>query len=216
MRNLSFSIVFSVGGCLLLAGCASTQRSAEATTDASDRGAGSGLMFDAQNPTAQAGRGEPSLEDKERPAAWIYIDGQEGRFETRNGIRQLQWIVDGPVSPTPTFRVAVFQPLLGNPTSFKGVLQTDEAKDGSYVSYGIAAKDGAFRVGRDYALTAPGEEFTVRVAGSDEVIEQIAPLAPGRYALAAKITNSRNGAETLAVTYFTVGEPTASAGGGPG
>ena len=37
-------------------------------------------MTPENNPTTLAGRGEPSLDEPERPAAWIYVDGRSGRF----------------------------------------------------------------------------------------------------------------------------------------
>jgi len=98
----------------------------------------------ANNPTALAGRGEPSLEDRERPAAWVYIDGKAGKFNERDGQRLTQWTVEGTVGSTPTFRVEGYEPLLGTPQDFKCVLQAIESPDGSDVVYGITANEGTF------------------------------------------------------------------------
>ncbi len=160
----------------------------------------------ASNPTTLAGRGAPDLEDKDRPAAWIYIDGHAGQFKEENGHPLLQWFTEGVVSTSPTFRVEAFGPLLGTPKDFKAVLRTIEATDGSEVVYGIAAYDGTFEVGRDYPLLNPGEGFIIRNGQTGDVVKEVAPLSAGTYAIAAGVKNTATGKETLAVTYFTVGE----------
>ena len=42
-------------------------------------------MSATENPTAKAGRGQPTLDQPERPAAWIYVDGKAGKFGDRDG-----------------------------------------------------------------------------------------------------------------------------------
>ena len=158
------------------------------------------------NPTTLAGRGAPSIDDERCPSAWIYIDGHEGHFIEKDGMPQVQWVIEEPVSPSPTFRVEVFEEVLGTPKDFKCVLYTYESTDGSNVGYGIAAEDGEFRTGQDYSLLSPGPEFIVRLAGTDELLTEIDPLGPGSYLVTAKVENRETGVETLAVTYFTVAE----------
>ena len=160
----------------------------------------------ANNPTTLAGRGEPNLEDKARPAAWVYIDGQAGKFTERDGEPLTQWVVEGPVCATPTFRVEGYEPLLGNPTDFKCVLQAVEASDGSTVVYGIAANEGTFIPGRDYPLLNPGDNFIIRNGLTRDIVKEIAPLAPGTYAIVGGLENRSTGKQALAITYFTVGE----------
>jgi hypothetical protein len=157
------------------------------------------------NPTTLAGRGLPTLDDQFRPAAWILIDGLEGRYVEVNGNPHLEWVIDRPVSATPEFRVEVFKPLLGAPDGFKAVLQSIATVDGSRHVYGLAADSGVFRPGQCYSLTNPGSGFTLRNLMTGEVVRSIGPLPPGRYAFAGGIRNSDTGAETPAVTFFTVG-----------
>lgn len=161
----------------------------------------------AHNPTKDADRGDPDpdLQDEFRPAAWVLIDGMEGSFTEVNGHPQVQWIVEGPVSSTPTFRVEAFEPVLGTPTMFKCAVRTIEAADGSNVTYGIASDEDAFRVGWDYSLLAPGKGFVIREPTGD-IVDRIKPLAPGRYLIAASVQNPESNKTALAVTYFTVGE----------
>ena len=159
----------------------------------------------AHNPTKDAARGDPDLQDEFRPAAWVLIDGMEGSFTEIDGNPQLQWIVDEPVSSSPTFRVEAFEPIMGKPTVFKCALRTDEAVDGSNVTYGIASQEGEFQVGREYSLVSPGKGFVIRTATGD-ILDGIGPLAPGRYYLAASVNNPESKRTALAVTYFTVGQ----------
>ncbi len=158
------------------------------------------------NPTTRGGRGEPSLDAFDRPAAWIYIDGQEGRFIERDGHPQVQWIINGPVSATPKFRVEAYEPLLGTPTNFNCVVDTVQSVDGSKVIYAVAADEGTFVVGQEYSLLQPGDDFKLRNRVSGDVVTEIAPLVPGTYMIVAGIKNGETGKEGLAVTYFTVGE----------
>lgn len=158
------------------------------------------------NPTTVDGRGEPSLDDAHRPAAWIFIDDRQGKFIERDGNPQVQWLIENPVSTSPTFRVEAYGPLLGTPQDFNCVVNTMEAADGSYITYAIAAVDGTFTLGREYSLLMPGADFIVRNRTTGDVVSEIPPLSPGTYVIAAGIKNLRKGREGLAITYFTVGE----------
>jgi len=218
MRRVSILGTVSVGMAFLAAGCASPRPATVAATKEpgaggvgaeASRSAGGQVrteMTREKNPTTLAGRGEPSLDDPERPAAWIYIDGRSGRFTEREGHPQLEWVVERPVSPTPTFRVESYGPLLGTPRDFKYLLKTVEAADGSEVSYAVSAVDKTFVVGRDYPLLKPGDNFVIRNWTTGDVVREIAPLAPGTYLIAGGVTNVTNGKEAAAITYFTVGE----------
>lgn len=157
------------------------------------------------NPTTNAGRGTPSLDDRTCPAAWIYLDGHEGYFTEEDGHPLLQWIIDAPVGAEPTFSVEVLEGVLPLPLDFKCVLQTREVEEGARISYGIAADEGTFEVGKVYSLVDPGENFTIREPETGEVVDCIEPLAPGKYLIAGKLENRAQGIETAAVTYFTVG-----------
>ena len=148
---------------------------------------------------------DPTLQDEFLPAAWVLIDGMEGTFIEIDGNPQLQWIVEEPVSSSPTFRVEAFEPVMGSPTVFRCALRTDEAVDGSSVTYGIASQDGEFQVGREYSLVSPGSGFVIRTATGD-IVDGIGPLAPGRYFLAASVNNPESEKTALAVTSFTVGQ----------
>jgi len=190
------------------AGCAAegTRKSATAGSSSPRPASANAATTSTKNPTTAAGRGEPSLEDKDRPAAWIYVDGKTGRFTERDGRPQFQWVIEEPVSATPTFRAEGYAPLLGTPKDFNGILTTVESSDGSDLSYAIAAKEGSFVVGRDYSLVDPGDDFIIRNWTTGDVVRQIAPLPPGTYAFAGGVRNQQTGKEALAVTYFTVGE----------
>ena len=160
----------------------------------------------ANNPTTLAGRGAPSLEDRDRPAAWVYIDGKAGKFSERDGQRLTQWTVEGTVGPTPTFRVEGYEPLLGTPQDFKCVLQAIDSPDGSDVVYGIAANEGVFTPGQEYPLLNPGANFVIRNSLTGDIVKEIAPLAPGTYAIVGGLENKATGKRALVVSYFTVGE----------
>jgi len=158
----------------------------------------------ANNPTTMAGRGAPDLDNPQSPAAWVFIDGKGGKFKEEGGQPLLQWFVDDAVGSSPKFRVEAFEPLLGTPRDFKAVLRTIESEDGSDLVYGIAARDGMFEVGREYSLLNPGDDFVVRNGLTGDEVKEISPLPAGKYAIAAGVTNSASGQQTLAVTYFTV------------
>ena len=157
------------------------------------------------NPTKSGGRGEPSLDNAGRPAAWILVDDHQGKYIEREGHAQLQWVIDEPVTPSPTFRVEVYEPLLGDePTKFNFLLKAVDSEGGE-VTYAVSATKGAFVPGARYSLLHPGDGFIIRNWNTGDEVRRIAPLPPGTYLLAATIGDS--GRETAAVTEFRVGEP---------
>lgn len=157
-----------------------------------------------KNPTAVAGRGEPSLEDVMRPAAWVLIDGNEGRYIELDGHPHVEWVIDEPVSATPTFRAEAFEPLMGVPTHFQCALKSRNEDDESVgVYYGIAAKEGTFEIGKEYSLVSPGKNFVIRDSAGN-TIDEIGSLGPGKYMVAAGIKNPEAEKEALAITFFTI------------
>lgn len=205
MRRISWINVLAAG--ILVAGVGCGPKNVTVGTTAQAGGRLIPVVFtDETNPTTKCGRGEPSLDDQFRPAAWVYIDGEEGRFIERDGHPQLQWVIDGPVSRSPTFRVGIYEPLVGIPKDFKCVLQTIESVDGSDVRYGILTQDGKFEIGKSYSLLRPGDEFIIRNLVTGDIVREFPPLAPGRYAFAAALGRSDSKNRAAAVTFFTVGE----------
>ncbi|UCC28995.1 MAG: hypothetical protein JSU86_12415 [Phycisphaerales bacterium] len=165
------------------------------------------VAFTAENnPTTLAGRGEPSLDDFFRLPAWIYLDGKEGKFIERDGKPQVQWFIEGAVGSSPTFRVEAYEALLGTPKDFTCQLDTVDSPEASAIAYSFQANPGAFRVGHEYSLLKPGNDFTIRNRESGDVVAEIPPLVPGTYVLWAGIKNLEAGKEGLAITYFTVAE----------
>ena len=163
-------------------------------------------MTASDNPTSQAGRGEPSLDDVLRPAAWVYIDGHQGKLTEQGGRPLVHGFVEEPVKSAPTFRVEAYSPLLGEPKDFSCVLSTVESADGSHINYAIQAEKGTFQAGREYALLRPGADFTIRNRTTGDVVSEIAPLVPGTYLIAAAVKNLQTDHEGLAITYFTVAD----------
>jgi hypothetical protein len=219
MTRLSFAA--ALAGCVLVIGCQSGSNSARTTRDNQSppsrqrRQEQKHVYTASDNPTTTAGRGAPSLEDQFRPAAWILVDGQEGHYLDVEGHPHLEWVIDHPVSSTPTFRVEAFPQLLGDPDGFKAVLQSIQTQDGSSLVYGIAAdttKDAhghvatAFSTGKTFNMLDPGPNFTIRNLMTGDVVQKIGELPPGKYAFAGGVRNTKTGAETPAVTFFTVGK----------
>ena len=157
------------------------------------------------NPTVLSGRGEPSLDDEKRLAAWVLVDGYEGRYIEVDGRSHVEWVIDEPVSATPTFRVEAYELLLGTPRDFKCILKSrDESEESPKVYLGIAANDATFEVGKEYSLLSPGEDFVIRDVMAGSVMEDVGSLAPGEYLIAAGVKNAESEQEALAITYFTV------------
>jgi hypothetical protein len=68
----------------------------------------------------------------------------------------------------------------------------------------LTADASGFVVGTDYSLTNPSGVFTVKNLTTGETVNEIGPLAPGDYLIAAALENKAHGKETAAVSYFTV------------
>lgn len=160
----------------------------------------------AANPTTKSGRGEPSLTDIKRPAAWIHIDGHDGAYGEKDGKPDAAWVIKGKVSASPSFTVEAFSTLLGKPKDFVATLYSEELKDGSKIAYSFKAKKRTFEVGRKYALLAPGNDFVIRNLTTGDVVLEIPPLPAGTYVLAAGVKNLDTGKEALAISRFTVGK----------
>lgn len=200
-----------IAGCVFFVGCQSGGNKARTTGDRQggprqDERASTPVYTASHNPTTLAGRGQPSLDDQFRPAAWILVDDQEGRYPEVDGHPHLEWVIGGSVSTSPTFRVEVFPPLLGQPDGFKAVLQSMHTRDGSSLFYGLTADAGSFTPGTTYNLLNPGPNFTIRNLITGDVVQEMGELPPGKYAFAGGIRNAQTGAETPAVTFFTVGD----------
>ena len=221
MRSVTFLNVLVVGLFILDVGCRSSGQPREVAREGPKQPTAEtaptekvvaetpvprSAMTAESNPTTNAGRGEPSLDVSSRPAAWIFVDGYAGKFIERDGAPQVQWFTDGAVSASPTFRVEVFEPLLGTPTDFVCTLDTRETSDNSKIAYGLKAHKGTFRVGQDYALLTPGGNFTVRNRLTGDVVNEIGTLVPGTYVLVAGIKNPDTGKEALAIAEFKVGD----------
>jgi hypothetical protein len=204
-----------VGTLALYAGC---KRGEERAGSAGDGGAQAAkpatrTSFTAEdNPTARDGRGAPDLNEFYRPAAWIYVDGQEGKFVEEGGQLRVQWVIEAPVSGSPTFRVEAFEPLLGTPKDFACTLDTAGTGGSSSTAYAIKAVEGTFEVGREYSLLRPGDNFVVRNRVSGDVVQEIPPLPAGGYMIAAGVKNLQTGKEGLAITSFTVAESATDTG----
>lgn len=163
------------------------------------------VIFTSQhNPTTDAGRGEPSLDDQFRPAAWVLVDGHSGKFVENDGQARLEWMIDGDTSSHPSFRVEALESVVGSPKDFSCLLRTVSSAGGSDIYYAIKAKEGTFQVGKDYSLLDPGKDFVIRNGLTRDVVEQIAPLPPGQYLLASAIGAPNSGKRVLAVSHFTV------------
>jgi len=207
MRMFHGLLVLVIG----LAGCSGDRASRRSAGSASPKRSVTETTFKpngyskTNNPTTAAGRGEPSLEDAQRPAAWVFIDGAPGQFTERDGQKLIQWTIDQPASDAPTFRVEGFEPLIGGARDFKCVLRAVDSTEGTDFMYGIAAKPGTFQTGKDYSLLNPGGNFVIRNGWTGDVVLEVAPLAPGAYAIAAGLENAKTGKKAAAVTYFTVG-----------
>lgn len=164
------------------------------------------VIFTSQhNPTTDGGRGAPSLDDQFRPAAWVLVDGHSGKFVEHDGHAQLEWMINGDTSSHPTFRVEALESLVGNPKDFSCLLRSVSSTNGADIYYAIKAKEGTFQVGKDYSLLDPGKNFVIRNGLTRDVVEQIAPLPPGKYLLATAIGAPTSGKRVLAVSHFTVG-----------
>jgi len=188
--NRSKWVCLTLGICLLTMACKEKPRAV--------------AVMGGETPTQRDGRGEPSLDDPFRAAAWITIDGKSGKFKEADGGPLVQWIIDEPVSASPTFSLRVHEPLLGSKVEFEAALQLVDDPENKSRSYALKAKEGKFETGKEYKLLSPGDDFEVREAGTDKIVTSIDPLAPGQYLIAASVTGADKKGTALAVTYFTV------------
>lgn len=156
------------------------------------------------NPTTRAGRGEPSVDDQFRPAAWVFVDGNGGTFVERDGQERLEWMIEGTVSSRPVFRVEALKSFVGDAKDFSCLLRTVTSSDGSDIYYAIKADEGTFELGKDYSLLNPGKNFTIRNGLTRDVVAKIARLTPGQYLIATAIGKPNSGKRVLAVSHFTV------------
>lgn len=186
---------------------AATGPTAGVSAGAASNRRGTRMVFTAEdNPTTRAGRGAPTLDRRRSPAAWVFIDGKAGRFaEEEEDVPAHSWVIDDKVSRTPTFRVEVYEPLLGDPRDFMCQLQSWQTVDGSRVNYAIRADRGTFEVGREYPLLTPGDNFQFRDPRVRAPTTAPAALVPGVYGLVVGIINTELDVQGLAVTFFTVG-----------
>ncbi len=212
MRIGSIFALVSIGVLFAVSGCGAPAKSGAAAEVSTSAPAKHASLQPAKrvaptaknNPTTLAGRGDPSLDDQFRPAAWIYIDGKAGHFVEKDGSPQIQWVIEEPVSRTPTFRAEAFPPLLGTPTGFRCIIQTLQTEGGPAAVYSYRADDGSFEVGKEYSLVNPGGNFSVRNRMTGDDVSEIPPLVPGKYLLAAGLRNEETGTDALAITHFTV------------
>ena len=158
------------------------------------------------NPTTNAGRGAPSVDDHFRQAAWIFMDGKGGEFVENDGKPQIEWVIGEPVGRTPTFRVETFEPLVGDPKDFNCLLRSLDDNGGPDVYYGIQAAAGTFEVGKDYSLLNPGDGFVIRNGFTRDEVSRIDPLPPGRYMITGGIGAQASDKRVLAISHFTVEE----------
>lgn len=160
------------------------------------------VVFNAQeNPTTEAGRGEPVIDDQFRPPAWVFVDGHGGTFGER-----LEWMIEGNVRPSPTFRVEIVESIVGSPKDFSCLLRARDGAGETDVYYAIAAKDGTFEYGKEYSLLAPGDSFVVRNGFTQDVVAEIPPLPPGNYLITGAVGKPGSEKRVLAVSHFTVGD----------
>ncbi len=158
------------------------------------------------NSSAKSGQGKPSLDNLAQPAAWINIDGNAGEYHNdADGQPMTPWYITMPASATPTFRVNVHKPLLGEAVDFQCIIQSQDMSDkATAIAYGLKANDGTFELGQDYNLLSPGENFVLRKAATDVIITNADPLAAGDYVIAATLTNRENSKSAVAISYFTI------------
>lgn len=212
MRIVSILALVSIGVLFAVSGCGAPAKSGAAAGPSTSAPAKHASSQPAKrvaptaenNPTTLAGRGDPSLDDQFRPAAWIYIDGKAGHFVEKDGNPQIQWVIEEPVSRTPTFRAEAFPPLLGTPTGFRCIIQTLQTEGGPAAVYSYRADDGSFEVGKEYSLVNPGGNFSMRNQMTGDDVNEFPPLVPGKYLLAAGLRNEETGTDALAITHFTV------------
>lgn len=192
---------------ITVVGCSTPDKRTASDGTTKPRHATPRVIFTADNnPTTNAGRGAPSVDDHFRQAAWIFLDGTGGKFVENDGKPQIEWVISEPVGRTPTFRVEAFEPLVGHPKDFNCLLRSLDDNGGPDVYYGIQAAPGTFEVGKDYSLLNPGEGFVIRNGFTRDEVSRIDPLPPGRYMITGGIGAPTSDKRVLAVSHFTVEE----------
>jgi len=169
------------------------------------------------NPTTQAGRGEPSLLDPKRPCVWISLDEKDVRM----GKDRMQCELDEPVGSTPTFMIRSIPQVLGDVVKVRlALLRLEPGENARFMNvddefqFVIEAKrDRALEAGVAYPLCTSAELLTYSnvmsthgAAGPSDAPARtgLEPLPPGTYELLAEIVGSRSREKTLAITRFEV------------
>jgi hypothetical protein len=113
----------------------------------------------------------------------------------------LQWFADD-VCSTPKFRAEAFELPLGVPKDFASV----HRRIGGWHDFNLrhCRQEGTFEIGKEYELLNPGANFVIHNGMTGDEVKEISPLPAGKYAIAAGVSNSATGKQSLAVTYFTV------------
>ncbi|MCC7290760.1 MAG: hypothetical protein IT449_01715 [Phycisphaerales bacterium] len=170
------------------------------------------LLYDLHNnPSAQSQRGEPSIIDPMRPCVWVSLDGREGRMEPG----RMQWLVEEPVSPRPTFTLRTVPQVLGEPLKLRlAVIRLEEMPnargmkaDEKWLYFLESKQDGKVKAGIPYPLCSSGDllTYTDRASSDGRMVDAMPNLSPGTYELIGDFVGTQtHGEKTLAVTRFTV------------
>jgi len=196
MRISPISGIACLCALVAISGCASGPKHTKAKVKAKP----THVVFTLENnPTTEAGRGEPTLDDQFRPAAWVYVDGSAGTFG-----EGLEWMIQGNVSPRPTFRVETVESVVGKPKDFSCLLRARNSTGDTDIYYAIAANEGTFEIGKEYSLLKPGPGFVIRNGFTRDVVAEIPPLPPGEYLITGAVGKAGEPKRVLAVSHFTV------------
>lgn len=161
------------------------------------------------NPTTAAGRGEPSLDDVQRPCAWLTLDGKAGHFKTG----MMQWTLDEPVGSCPTVSVWVVEELVGEIVDVRLVLRklSTPGESGTpqadpLFQYLLRSRAHTCKAGQEYPLCSSADVFVMNNTATNEQMTDLPPLKPGQYALVGDLIGSKTAERTVMVTYFSVGD----------
>ncbi len=170
------------------------------------------LLYDLHNnPSAQSDRGEPSIIDPMRPCVWVSLDGREGRMQPG----RMQWLVEEPVSPRPTFTLRTVPQVLGEPVKLRlAVIRLEELPnargmraDEKWLYFLESKQDGKVKAGIPYPLCSSSDllTYTDRASSEGRIVDAMPNLPPGTYELIGDFVGTQtHGEKTLAVTRFTV------------
>jgi len=164
------------------------------------------------NPTTASDRGSPTLDDVQRPCAWLTLDDQPGTM--RPGL--LQWFIEEPVSKSPTVTIWIVEELLGDLVDVQLMLRKfkDVEPDVPHASPPAdplwdfrlsAAAPGIIKPGIAYPLCTSRDFFLMKNMAVNEHVDSLPLLIPGQYAIIGYVTGTKAPDKTLVVTYFTVG-----------